>query len=196
MRSSSNSRRSGDQDGPGDAGARTLSAVPLHVCYGLTQLPAPGLWVHQLNFSGDRKWLAQLGWSVCPRPNHRWPGEVLCRRNTKLWLWQSIWVVLSDNGLANHLTEACISCFLVWTLEEPSACLTDPFSTWHFLINWYTWAHSLFLDTRVCPEDWVILFAFSWLLCCPQLLLSLMVLSVQGPGLHSCTVSASAELGC
>lgn len=103
---------------------------------------------------------------------------------------------ISDKGLANQLTEACVRCYLVWPLEKPSACFTEPFSAWHFLINGHTWVCSLFLDVRACPELCVILLAFNWLLGCPQWLLSLMVLSVQGPELHSGAATASAKFDC
>ena len=56
-----------------------------------------------------------------------------------------------------------------------------------------TWMHNLFLDTRMCPGVWVILVALIWLLCCPQLLFSWMVLNIQGPGLHSWALPAPAE---
>ena len=153
-----------EQATQGSVGTRMALGTPVTGLYQLSLYTSAMAWHnfqlqgHQLNFSGDRKWLAKLGLSVCPRTNCPWPAET-----QSCGFEQSIWVVLSDKGLANHLTAACVRRYLVKPLEKPSPCFTDPFLTWHFLINCHTWAHNLFLDTRVCPEVWMILFAFSWL---------------------------------
>lgn len=91
------------------------AAIPLLLCQGLSQLPTPGLWVHQLNFPGERIRLAPV-WAECLcLTHHQWPGEVSRGRNRAVALqrecfsvikgWQVVSSMLVAGGILSDLRQ-------------------------------------------------------------------------------------------
>lgn len=178
--------------------------VPLQLCGGLTQFPAPRFI--------ERIQLWQLGLSIYSPSSHQCLGEVSCSRNMSCGF--AIWVILRDNGAGKSSNRCSCQMITLSHLQKKhllasqlcrlSLNLTLPDKFQPFLkppLNAPNHPRLLqkYLDTPSLsrydnvPGVWVVLVALIWLLYCSQLLFSWMVLNIQSLGLHSWALSSVAE---